>query len=92
MTGDIVIAVIVLVTFIAGGLIGAFLLISLASRREDCETLSQRAPDGIARAGRFVTGLRIENQAGCNARVRYKQDSQLELSGQVHQGGGPEAL
>jgi hypothetical protein len=60
MTAVVVTAVIVLVVFIAGGITGAVLLVSLASRREDREMLSERAPNRIALAGRFVTGLKVE--------------------------------
>lgn len=55
-----VLAIGTFVIFVAGAIIGAGLLVSLASLREDRRRLSERAPDRIALAGRLVTGLRIQ--------------------------------
>jgi hypothetical protein len=60
MTELVPLAVIVVV-FIAGTIAGAILLVSLASLREDRRPLRRRPDDGIARAGRLVTGLRVEH-------------------------------
>jgi hypothetical protein len=51
---------IIAVVFIAGAVAGAILLVSLASVREDRRPLRRRPGNSVARAGRLVTGLRIE--------------------------------
>jgi hypothetical protein len=49
------------VVFLAGIIAGGILLVSLASMREDRMRLDDRAPGRVARAGRLVTGLKIED-------------------------------
>lgn len=75
MTAVVVTAVIVLVVFIAGGITGAVLLVSLASRREDRNMLSERAPNRIALAGRFVTGLKVELPS---SRIDFPVDGEVD--------------
>jgi hypothetical protein len=104
----VVIAAIVLAVFIAGGITGAVLLVSLASRREDRRTLSYRAPNRIALAGRFVTGLKVSDPDSVRGQIDYQTDGDLDyddadyygdpgdgdmdFSDQAYQGQTPEGL
>ena len=58
---ELVLLAVIVVVFIAGAIAGAILLVSLASIREDRRPLRRQPGNGIARAGRFVTGLHVEN-------------------------------
>src|ERR1022692_2334511 len=78
MTAVVVVAAIVLAIFIAGGITGAVLLVSLASRREDRRTLSYRAPNRIALAGRFVTGLKVADPDSVRGQIGYQPDGDLD--------------
>lgn len=93
MTAVIVTAV--LAIFTAGGITGAVLLVSLASRREDRRTLSHKAPNRIALAGRFVTGLRVEDPGSHAAWAGYPDSrdlDELELSDHAYHGQTPSGL
>ena len=69
MAGGVVV-IMITVAFVAGAIAGAVLLVSLASLREDRFRLSREAPDAIARAGRMVTGLKVEDPAMWSRRLR----------------------
>ncbi len=69
------------VTFLAGAITGAILLVSLASLREDRNRLSRKAPDRVAMAGRFVTGLRVADPGTVPARRGRRSDRQVTMTG-----------
>jgi uncharacterized membrane protein len=57
----LVLLALIVVVFLAGAIAGAILLVSLASVREDRRPLNRRPANRMARAGRFVTGLQVDN-------------------------------
>jgi hypothetical protein len=70
MAGGAVVVIMIIVAFVAGAIAGAVLLVSLASLREDRLRLSRHAPDPVARAGRLVTGLKVEDPPMWGHRAR----------------------
>jgi hypothetical protein len=70
------------VVFGIGVITGIVFLVSLASRSEDRRTrLSREAPDGIALAGRFLTGLYVRRHGDGDPRRGYPDDDHAEYSG-----------
>jgi hypothetical protein len=88
LTAVVVIAATVLAVFIAGGITGAVLLVSLASRREDRRTLSYRAPNRIALAGRFVTGLKVSDPDSLRGQIGYQVDGDQDYGDQDYGDAG----
>ena len=72
MAGVVVIAVVLV--FVFGTIVGAVLLVSIASLREDRDRLSQAAPNRIALAGRLVTGLLVENPNNVHKQNGFRRD------------------
>ena len=80
MAAETVLAITIIVVFIAGVITGGIVLVSLASRREDRRRLSREAPSRLTQAGRYVTGLRVVGPDSYRDRRRYPDDDQAELS------------
>ncbi len=59
MAAGTVLAIVIVVIFIAGAITGAVVLVSVASRAEDRDQLSRAAPSRFTQAGRYVTGLKV---------------------------------
>lgn len=87
----VVLVTAVIVIFIAGAITGVIVLVSLASHREDRRKLSREAPNWMALAGRFVTGLQVAGPSDYRVRRGDPDDSELEMSGQTYQGQTPDA-
>ena len=69
------VVIIVVPVFIFGAVVGAVLLVSIASLSEDRDELSHAAPGRIARAGRLITGLRVESPITRKRRPRERIDA-----------------
>lgn len=70
------------VIFIFGAITGIVFLVSLASRREDRRAkLSREAPNRMALAGRFLTGLYVRRPGDDTPSYRYPSDDPAEYSG-----------
>ncbi len=69
-----IIVITAVVVFIAGGVAGAVVLVSVASIREDRRPrLSREAPDRITAAGRYVTRLDVRRLADLQRRGRDEE-------------------
>ena len=79
MTTVDILAIGVIFTF--GVITGIVFLVSLASRREDRRArLSREAPDRMALAGRFLTGLYVRRPGDDAPRHRQLDDDPAEYS------------
>ena len=80
MTTIDILAIGVIFTF--GVITGIVFLVSLASRREDRRArLSREAPDRMALAGRFLTGLYVRRPGDDISWYRRLDDDPAEYSG-----------
>ncbi|MGO9080629.1 MAG: hypothetical protein ACLQDY_16550 [Streptosporangiaceae bacterium] len=74
------------VVFVAGGIAGVIILVSVASIREDRRPrLNREAPDRITAAGRYVTRLDVRRPTDTTRRGR-REDSYLEVTGRSERG------
>ncbi len=79
------------VIFSIGVITGVILVVSLASRREDRRArLSREAPDHVAQAGRFLTGLYVRRPGDDPPWRDHPDDDQTaEFSGSPRPGPTP---